>query len=565
MMGTSFVNEQRNSAALQNCSFISTEKLSVHSASEATLPFTRLMEMSMLGVGVGFDTRGADNLTIRQPSDERTSFVIPDSREGWCESVGILLESYFFKNRDSVEFDYNEIRPGGLPIKGFGGISAGPGPLKELHEKLRSVLDGRDNETLSSVDIADICNMIAKCVVSGNVRRSALIALGDPEDDDYLNLKNADRFPERNGPDGWAWTSNNSIIANVDGDYSNIADLIGDAGEPGLFYLDMAQRFGRLTDPENHKDSRVMGCNPCAEQPLEPWECCTLVETFPNHHEDYEDFRQTLKHAYLYGKAVTLLPTHWAETNEVMQRNRRIGTSVSGIAEFLEDHGGQVVLRRWLNEGYKFLQHRDCKYSEWLGVRESIKTTTVKPSGTVSLVAGTTPGVHWPVASGTYIRRMRLSNEDPVLNALSEAGYHTEPDVMNPKTTTVVELPTTGPNVRTEMDVSVWEKAEVATLLQRWWSDNMVSCTLTFQPDEKEEVPRIIAAKAGQLKTMSFLPIYPVGDEPYAQMPYERIDDKELAKKLKKIKPLNWDRLYETAVEAEGEMGCANDKCEIKL
>ena len=174
MMGTEFVNGQRNSAALQNCAFISTEKLSAHSAAAATLPFIRLMEMSMLGVGVGFDVKGAGSLEIHEPTDSVVEFKIPDSREGWYESVGMLLESYFFKNRATVTFDYSEIRPEGEPIKGFGGIAAGPSPLISLHKSIRELFYGREGERITSSDIVDIQNLIGKCVVAGNVRRSPM-------------------------------------------------------------------------------------------------------------------------------------------------------------------------------------------------------------------------------------------------------------------------------------------------------------------------------------------------------------------------------------------------------
>lgn len=559
MMGTEFVNGRRNSAALQNCSFVSTEKLSTHSAEAATLPFTRLMEMSMLGVGVGFDTRGAGKLTIHNPRGEAKIWTIPDTREGWCDSVQMKLESFFFKNRQPVVLDYSVIRPAGEPIRGFGGTAAGPQPLMDLHDKLDELYatEERDGTPVTSEDITDICNLIAKCVVSGNVRRSALIALGDSGDEVFLNLKNAEEYPERNGLDGWAWSSNNSVFADIDGDYSHLAERIGDNGEPGLLFLDMARSHGRLVDPADNKDLRVMGCNPCAEQPLESYEMCTLVETFPHHHDSIEDFEQTLKHAYLYGKAVTLLPTHWPETNEVMQRNRRIGCSVSGLAQFVEARSWNE-LRQWLDAGFHAVQARDHKYSEWLGVRESIRTTTVKPSGTVSLVAGATPGVHWPVASGDYWRRMRFSNVDPMLAVVKEAGYHVEPDVMNPKTTSVVSFPTRGPVVRDERSVSVWEKAELAVLLQRWWSNNMVSCTLTFNESEKAQLPALISAKAGQLKTLSMLPLLPQGA--YPQMPYEVLEEDVDWTGFKEI---DFEPVYNSGIDAEGEKYCTTDVCEI--
>lgn len=563
MMGTEFVNGNRNSAALQNCAFISTEKLSTHSANAATLPFVRLMEMSMLGVGVGFDTKGAGNIEIQEPTDAFSSYVIPDSREGWCESVEMLLESYFFKNRPQVLFDYSEIRPAGEPIKGFGGTAAGPGPLKALHASIRSLFDGRAGERITSSDIVDIQNMIGKCVVAGNVRRSAEIAIGFADDEEFLDLKDWEKNPERMGANGWGFTSNNSIFAEVGGNYDHVVERIQNNGEPGFLWLDLCRSHGRLIDAPNNKDYRAAGTNPCGEQTLESFECCTLVETFPHHHDDLDDYKRTLKHAYLYGKAVTLLATHWPETNEIMQRNRRIGCSVSGVAQFVEERSWPE-LKRWLDEGYETVQSRDRQYSEWLGIRESIKTTSVKPSGTVSLLAGATPGIHWPTAAETYIRRMRFATNDPLVPILRDAGYHVEEDVMDPEHTLVVELPTVGPEVRTEKDVTIWEKAELAALTQRYWADNQVSVTVTFQEHEKDQIPALLHSKDGMLKSLSLLPLLDGGA--YKQMPYESISPEKQAEMTKKVRPMEWDVLYDGAAnDAEGERFCSNDVCEIKL
>lgn len=562
MMGTEFVNGRKNSAPLQNCAFVSTEKISVHSKAEATLPFMRLMEMSMLGVGVGFDTKGADKITIHEPDHDRKEFrVIEDTREGWYESVGDLLWSYFNGGPWYV-FDYGQIRRAGELIQGFGGVAAGPEPLIRLHDDLRKILGGREGEKFTSSDIVDVCNLIGKCVVSGNVRRSAELALGAADDDDFLDLKNYDINPERMGADGWGHASNNSVAATVGGNYDHLIDRIVANGEPGLVYLDVCREYGRLADAPNNKDHRVVGVNPCAEQTLESYECCTLVESFPIKHDTLDDYLKTLKVAYLYGKAVTLLPTHWPEVNEVMQRNRRIGCSVSGSAQFAEAHGW-TELRIWLDEGYNEIIRRDRQYSEWLGVRESIKMTSVKPSGSVSLLAGVTPGVHWPT-SDIYIRRMRLSVNDPLVTALDEAGYRTEPDVMNPDFDVVVELPTRGPDVRTEREVSVWEKAALAVAHQRHWADNAVSVTLTFSETERDQIGPVIRAFEGQLKTVSFLPTTETGA--YAQMPYERICQEVYDACVESVKYLDWDRLYDgESLDAAGESYCTTDSCEIKF
>ena len=563
MMGTEFVNGQKNSAALQNCAFISTEKLSAHSAHSATLPFVRLMEMSMLGVGVGFDVKGAGNLEIHEPTEAIQEIVIEDSREGWYESVGALLESYFFKNRATITFDYGLIRPEGEIIQGFGGIAAGPSPLISLHKSIKELLVGRGGERITSSDIVDIQNLIGKCVVAGNVRRSAEIAIGFADDTEFLDLKDWEKNPIRMGKDGWGNTSNNSIFASVGDDYSDIVKRIQGNGEPGFLWLDLCKSHGRMIDPPNNRDHRAAGTNPCGEQTLESYECCTLVETFPHHHDSLEDYKKTLKHAYLYGKAVTLMSTHWPETNEIMQRNRRIGCSVSGIAQFIEERGW-TELKNWLDQGYHAVQARDRQYSEWLGVRESIKTTSVKPSGTVSLLSGSTPGVHWPTASDTYIRRMRFAKNDPFVPILESAGYHLEEDVMDPKHTLVAELPAQGPQVRTERDVTIWEKTELAVLAARFWADNQVSVTVTFQDYEKDQIPALLHAKDGQLKSLSLLPLMEAGKSAYAQMPYESITPEMQEKMRANLRPMNWDILYEGAAnDAEGERFCSNDTCTI--
>jgi ribonucleoside-triphosphate reductase len=559
-MGSIIVNKYKDSSPLQNCSFISTEKISSRSVEEAVTPFTRLAEMSMLGIGVGFDTKGAGKLDIHEPTDQAWTFLVPDSREGWAESIGVLLESYFFSNRGTVLFDYSEIRPEGAPIKTFGGIAPGPGPLIELHNNIRTLFSDRGGSKITGADIVDIQNMIGQCVVSGGRRRTAEIALGEPDDKEFLNLKNYEVNSYRAA---WGWASNNSVVGEVGMDYTNLVEPIAENGEPGILYLDLCRQYGRLIDPPNNKDYRVVGTNPCSEQSLESWELCTLVETFPFRHESLEDYKRTLKFAYLYGKTVTLLPTHWAETNAIMQRNRRIGCSISGVAQFAEARGW-TELRSWLNEGYREISRWDEKYSEWLAVRESIKTTSVKPSGTVSLLAGATPGVHWPIDT-EYTRRMRLTKTDPILKALKQAGYHIEPDVTNPDYTMVVELPTLGPDVRNQEEVTVWEKAHLAILAQRYWSDNQVSVTLTFRQDEKDQIESLLRAVEGQLKSVSFLPI--VEGEPYPQMPYERITADDFFAATKKVKPMNWDYLYDggEAADADGDKFCSNDVCELPV
>ncbi|MFM9052451.1 MAG: fused protease/ribonucleoside-triphosphate reductase [Bacteroidota bacterium] len=565
VMGTPLVNQQRNSAALQNCAFVSTAEMTKHNPSK---PFTFLMEASMLGVGVGFDDKGADkDFVIHEPITSTEVITIEDSREGWVESVEKLINSYLKPDQHVPIFNYSLIRPAGQPIKTFGGTAAGPEPLIKLHNHIINLFSGRSGQKLTRVDIADIGNMIGVCVVSGNVRRSAELLIGRIDDEEFLNLKNAKRFPERNSYDpdkpGWAWMSNNSVEAKVGSDFSKIIDGIILNGEPGVVWMDVSKKYGRLIDPPNNKDWRIAGYNPCAEQSLESFECCTLVETYLNRHENLDDFKRTLKFAYLYAKTVTLLPTHWEETNAIMQRNRRIGTSVSGVANFA-DNNGWTALRDWLNSGYETVRHYDETYSEWLGIRQSIKMTTVKPSGTVSILAGESPGVHWASGGKYFMRAIRFSNNDPMLQLFRMANYRVEPASESPETTSVVFFPIKTDAKRAEKEVSVFEKVSLAVVAQRYWSDNSVSVTVTFDPEkEAEHIPAILHMHDGQLKTVSFLPM---GNHVYPQMPYTQISEQEYEVAKAKIYPIDLAGIYNgLAIDAIGEAYCTTDSCEIKL
>jgi ribonucleoside-triphosphate reductase len=564
VMGTPIVNEQKNSAALQNCAFVSTNEMTKQNPAK---PFAFLMEASMLGVGVGFDDKGADKgFEIYAPSGFQ-EYDIPDTREGWQESTVALINSYLKPEQKILEFNYDQIRPYGTPIKTFGGTASGPEPLFKLHGAIRKMFDGRKGEQVTRKDIADIGNLIGVCVVSGNVRRSAELLIGRIDDQDFLNLKNAERFPERNSYDaeapGWAWMSNNSVEVSVGTDFSPIVDGIVRNGEPGVIWMDMSRKYGRLIDEPNNKDHRVVGYNPCAEQSLESFEMCTLVETYLNRHDSLEDFKRTLKFAYLYAKTVTLLPTHWEETNAIMQRNRRIGTSVSGVANFA-DLKGLPELRTWMNEGYATVKKYDVSYSEWLGIRESVKMTTVKPSGTVSILAGESPGVHWTAGGKYFLRAIRFANNDAMLPLFKMANYRVEPASESPDTTSVVFFPIKSLAERAEKDVTIFEKMNLAVIAQRYWSDNSVSVTVTFDAEkESDHVETVLHMHDGQLKTVSFLPM---GNTVYPQMPYTQISEAEYDEYAMQLFPIDFAGVYAgMGSEAIGEAYCTTDACEIKL
>tara|TARA_B100000085_G_C18561751_1_gene519886 strand:+ start:635 stop:2602 length:1968 start_codon:yes stop_codon:yes gene_type:complete len=544
MMGTKFI-EERTAAGLFNCAFRSTKDLST----KGGYLFAWMMDALMVGIGVGFDTEGAGTLTIAEPEYTNDTLVIDDSREGWVNSVHTLLDGFFFGSK-VPKFDYSAIRPYGAEIKGFGGTSSGADPLIELHESLKELYTAKIGEAITSVDIVDTENLIGRCVVSGNVRRSAALAMGSHDDIQYLEMKNDQEklYHHR-------WGSNNSFNALVGMDYTWHANQSQKNGEPGYIWLDNARTMGRFKDGERFDDINVAGFNPCVEQQLEDAELCCLVETFPAKHADLDDYLKTLKIAYLYGKTITLSNTHWPETNAKMLKNRRIGLSQSGVVQAFNKHGRREMYK-WCDDAYEYVTQLDKEYSNWLCIPKSIRMTSIKPSGTVSLLNGSTPGIHFP-EDEYYIRRIRFGSDSALLGPLEEAGYKIEKDEYTPNTM-VVEFPVKEPYfTKGKKNVSMWEQLEIAAQYQHYWADNSVSITVTFKEEEASQIKDALEMYESRLKAVSFLKLSETG---YKQAPYEAITEEEYNKMASSVKPL---KKLEDETGGAGTKFCSNDSCTL--
>lgn len=495
---------------------------------------------------------------------------------------------------------------------------------------------------------------------------TAEIMFGEHDDQEFLDLKNYEVNPHRMA---YGWSSNNSVLANLGMDYASIQERIQRNAEPGLAWLENMQKYGRMKDPPDWKDKKVLGGNPCFpidtvittseglreikdligkpfvavidgveypstekgffktgenrqlykmelengiilratdnheiatpkgmvelknlsigdhvclsdnnyhERPnvskvksitedvmedvydatipdihnfvangvrvhncleisLESAELCNLVETVPIKHKDLNDFLRTLKYAYLFGKTITLRSLHWAETTRVVLRNRRIGTSVTGITQFLAKHD-MNTLKTWLDQGYQEIRRWDEIYSDWFCIPRSIKVTAIKPSGTLSLIAGVTPGMHFP-ESKYYIRRVRLSRNSHLIPGLKDKGFKIEPCVGSEESTSVVEIPVYIGEVRTIDDVTMWEQLELAAFLQHYYADNQVSCTVTFNKEEGKHIAAALNTYQYRLKGISFLPRFE-GGSAYPQMPYEKITKEKYEEIVAKQKGL---------------------------
>lgn len=522
-MGTEYVYE-RGAAALNNCGAVDTTDL--------PRSVDWCMDMLMCGVGVGFNTAWKGDARLPDKSSPAVH-VIQDSREGWVESVRLLIESYT-ANRPWRCFDYSRIRAAGSPIRGFGGTASGPEPLRKLHKRLERYLDdyceGKNDKTRC---VADIFNAVGACVVAGNVRRSAEIALGSIDDPTFLDLKNYEKNPERAAI---GWTSNNTVLLEKPEDFLKlplIAERIRTNGEPGIMNLVNVQKFGRFG---TEAPDAAWLTNPCGEIPLESYELCNLAEVFPTKCPDEKSFYEALEFAAFYASTVTLLPTHREETNAILIRNRRIGVSLSGLADLLDVLGSAEMIRR-IRAGYDVVRDTNRRLAREAGITESIRVTTVKPSGTISLLAGVSSGMHFPPFEYA-IRRLKVGNNTPVCSFLKEAGIPHEADALSDNTT-VFEFPIRQGTTRKASNVSAWEQFDFLAMLQKEWSDNMVSCTVYFDPEtEGGQIGQMLAQFAPLIKSVSMLPH--TGKGAYTQMPYEEITPEEYDERVRKIPKIDW-------------------------
>ncbi len=392
-LGTPLV-KKFNAASLNNCYFINIESIE---------DFEFLFEHLMLGGGVGFSVERSkihefpkvkSNVSISHERTNDADVIIPDSREGWRRIVHSVLKSYFYTGK-SFSYSTILIREFGAPLNTFGGTASGPGALIDGINDICKVMDNRAGKKLRSVDVLDICNIIGRIVVSGSSRRSAQIAIGDPDDILFLRAKN---WGSGNVP-GWRANSNNSIYA--DGYEEILPELwkgYDGSGEPyGLLNRKLARSVGRLG--EKRPDPSIEGFNPCAEIALGDGESCNLATIFLPNINSYEEFIEISRLLYLCQKQITGLNYPYEKTTKITKKNRRLGQSVTGILQATEEQLG------WLSPGYEYLRDFDANYSAENNIPKSVRLTTVQPSGTLALLPGVTPGVH-PAYARYYIRRV---------------------------------------------------------------------------------------------------------------------------------------------------------------
>lgn len=427
-----------------------------------------------------------------------------DSREGWVEALRRILTAAF-EGTDLV-IDVSDIRPRGRPIRTFGGVACGPGPLVNLLRATWKIVRGAAGRQLRSVECLDITNHIGLCIKSGNVRRSALIVLGRPYDQEFRDAKK-----DFSAVVSHRHTSNNSICfqswEEIQGfDWHALVEDNIEFGEPGLLNLPLVWK----TDPG------ALGVNPCGEQALHDREACNLAEVFPAKFENSIDPNTVFRLITRYALRQRLTPLMDPLSHKVGQDNMRVGVGLGGFCDF-------EWTPEMLSEWFLSCRKEADSYADALGVNRPITVTTVKPSGTISLLNGSSPGVHAP-HSPFYVRRTRIAKNDPMAAAMIEAGVPHEDDIYD-KTghTWAFSFPTKAPHAQvSSQDESVRSQFERQMTIQKWWADNAVSATLNFDKEtEREELAACLEEFVPNLKSTSCLP----RSHGYAQPPYEEIDE----------------------------------------
>ena len=551
-LGTPLV-QQLNGASLNNCYFVNIEKVE---------DFEFLFDMLMLGGGVGFSVERAKihelpkvkSVSITHEKTHDADIIVPDSRNGWSRLLHSVLKSYFETGK-SFTYSTALIREFGAPLKTFGGTASGPGALIDGVEDICSVMDARVGKKLRSIDVLDICNIIGRVVVSGSSRRSAQIAIGDPDDILFLRAKN---WGSGNVP-AWRANSNNSIYADS---YEEILPELwkgyDGSGEPyGLLNRKLARQYGRLG--ERKADNSIEGYNPCAEIALGDGESCNLATIFLPNIESMKQMMEISRLLYLTQKSITRLEYPYEKTTKIVNKNARLGQSVTGILQCSPDQ------LSWLSPTYEYLRDLDEQFSKENDLPVSVRLTTVQPSGTLALLPGVTPGVH-PAYARHYIRRVRFRSTDPLVDACRRRGYKIQfdrgLDGREDRSSYVVEFPCESPEGSTlAKEMTAVEQMEWVKKMQTEWADNAVSVTVYYRMEELDSIREWLSKNYDKgLKSVSFL-LH--SDHNFPLAPYEECTEEEYEKMLSKI---DFDvPLVQTAVLEDVDFGeCAGGACPIK-
>ena len=415
--------------------------------------------------------------------------------------------------------------------------------------------DTDDYQETFDIEVDDVHEFFCNGFLTHN---SALICLGDYDDIDYLNAK---RWDLGNIPN-WRCMSNNSIVCN---DITKIPEDFWNGyngnGEPyGLINIDLSRKIGRIKDGNKYPDPDVAGYNPCAEQSLANYETCCLSEIFLPNVSSYDELKDIAIIVYRICKHSLLLKCHQKSTEEIVHKNLRMGIGITGYLQASQEK------KNWLNDLYEFIREYDVNYSKKIGVSTSVKLTTIKPSGTLSLLAGVTSGAH-PAIYQYFIRRIRISSSNTHLIELARSHkykieYQLNFDGTEDKNTMIIEFPCCYPEgTILAKDMSAIDQLNTIKELQTNWSDNSVSVTIYYRLNELDEIKEWLKNNYNNnIKTCSFL-LH--NDHGFKQAPFEEISKDVYDELMKKVIPITSGKIL-TLADNELSSDCVGGACPIR-
>lgn len=524
---------------------------------DAIETFSEAMFLLLGGTGMGFSVQRhhVNQLPlVRGPLKKKKRFLVGDSIEGWADAVKVLVESYFLGKADPI-FDFSDIRPKGANLVTSGGKAPGPQPLKDCIHNLRKVLDEAIGENIRPIQAHDMMCYIADAVLAGGIRRAALISLFSMDDQEMLSSKSGNWWeenPQRGRANNSAVILRHKITKSEWDHVWKTIELSG-SGEPGVYF-------------SNDKD---WGTNPCCEIGLRPYQFCNLTEINVSNLTSQEDLNERSKAATFLGTLQAgytdfhYLRDCWKENTE---KDALIGVGQTGI-------GSGEVLKYDLVEAAAEVLTENKRVAGLIGINPAARTTTVKPSGTSSMVLGCSSGVHaWH--DDYYIRRIRVGKDEAIYSYLAE--HHpelVEDEFFRPHEQAVIEIPQAAPAgaiMRSESALDLLER--VAKFDVEWvraghldgQNTHNVSCTISVKEDEWDAVGEWQWRNRNKFNGIAVLP-YDGGT--YTQAPFETITEERYKLLERSLTDIDLTQVIETEDNTNHmqEAACAGGSCDVEL
>ena len=533
--------------------------------------FDEAMYILLCGTGVGFSVERQYVAKLPEvPAelvDSDETIVVSDSKEGWAKALRKLISTLYSGKVPS--WDVSKVRPAGARLGVFGGRASGPAPLVDLFSFTIKLFRDNTGRKLSSYDCHNLMCKVGEVVVSGGVRRSAMISLSNLSDGRMRHAKSGT----------WWETAPQMALANNSVSYTDKPDgetflrewtslVESKSGERGIFNRiaakKQAAKYGRR-DSEHE-----FGTNPCSEIILRPYQFCNLTEVVIRADDTPASIERKVELATIMGTIQSTF-TNFPYLRKIWKTNteeeRLLGVSLTGIMDCKWTNGrGEkgFHLSDFLEKMRRRAVETNQKWAKLLDIPESKAITCVKPSGTVSQLVDSSSGIH-ARHSPYYVRTVRGDNKDPLTLFLKEQGVPSEADVMKPDTQTVFSFPMKSPaNAVTRHDMTAIEQLEMWLVYQRHWCEPKPSVTVTVRDDEWMEVGAFVFKHFDEMSGVSFLPH---SEHTYQQAPYQDCTKDVYDKLSSEFGHIDWVKLQdyekEDTTNSSQTFACSGDSCEI--